>query len=107
MTPPHTFTVLSCPLPPFRRTRSGAQQRSQDVDMDRRRLQESLRREIDARKRIDKMLRGYKDEVTLIPSHMLPDKERNVCARNDRPSRIFVSPLLITTDSVVRPRSPM
>lgn len=38
-------------------------QSTQDLDIDRRRLQETLRREVEARKRVDKMLRGYKDEV--------------------------------------------
>ncbi|CAN0124426.1 unnamed protein product [Ectocarpus sp. 4 AP-2014] len=40
-----------------------AEKSTQDLDIDRRRLQETLRREVDARKRVDKMLRGYKDEV--------------------------------------------
>ncbi|CAN0528144.1 unnamed protein product, partial [Ectocarpus sp. 12 AP-2014] len=40
-----------------------AEKSTQDLDIDRRRLQESLRREVEARKRVDKMLRGYKDEV--------------------------------------------
>lgn len=38
-------------------------QSTQDLEVDRRRLQETLRREVEARKRVDKMLRGYKDEV--------------------------------------------
>ncbi|CAM9879888.1 unnamed protein product [Ectocarpus fasciculatus] len=40
-----------------------AEKSTQDLDIDRRRLQETLRREVEARKRVDKMLRGYKDEV--------------------------------------------
>lgn len=41
-------------------------QASQDLETDRRRLQETLRREVEARKRVDRMLRGYKDEVNNI-----------------------------------------
>ncbi|CAM9596355.1 unnamed protein product [Hapterophycus canaliculatus] len=40
-----------------------AEKSTQDIETDRRRLQETLRREVEARKRVDKMLRGYKDEV--------------------------------------------
>lgn len=40
-------------------------QTTQDLEADRRRLQETLRREVEARKRVDQMLRGYKDEVTI------------------------------------------
>ncbi len=41
-------------------------QSTQDLEADRRRLQETLRREVEARKRVDRMLRGYKDEVKTI-----------------------------------------
>eukprot|EP00752_Nemacystus_decipiens_P013379 g11845.t1 len=40
-----------------------AEKSTQDLETDRRRLQETLRREVEARKRVDRMLRGYKDEV--------------------------------------------
>ncbi|CAN0349722.1 unnamed protein product, partial [Scytosiphon promiscuus] len=43
-----------------------AQKSTHDVETDRRRLRETLRREAEARKRVDKMLRGYKDEVSLL-----------------------------------------
>ncbi|CBN78846.1 conserved unknown protein [Ectocarpus siliculosus] len=44
-------------------TRDTLRLAEKDLDIDRRRLQETLRREAEARKRVDKMLRGYKDEV--------------------------------------------
>lgn len=40
------------------------QQRSRDLDTDRKRLQETLQREVETRKRVDKMLQGYKDEAS-------------------------------------------
>eukprot|EP00903_Cladosiphon_okamuranus_P005676 g5639.t1 len=40
-----------------------AEKTTQNLETDRRRLQETLRREVEARKRVDRMLKGYKDEV--------------------------------------------
>lgn len=44
--------------------RSCRQQRSNDLDTDRKRLQETLQREVETRKRVDKMLQSYKDEAS-------------------------------------------
>lgn len=63
---------------------------TQDLETDRRRLQETLRREVEARKRVDRMLRGYKDEVSTLrqqkagTSHQnhAPMKAPNATTRN-------------------------
>lgn len=51
------------PTPPSYPSLVAYVQTTQDLETDRRRLQETLRREVEARKRVDRMLRGYKDEV--------------------------------------------